>query len=238
VVNARDAMPGGGSVSIAVVPEIAAGADAAGARITVSDTGPGVPADLRDRVWDPLFTTKAAIGGSGLGLAVVSRAAREAGGSVEVGEAPGGGARFGLWLPPAARPAVPPRPRRQPARPASGRVLVVDDDEVTRGLIGRLLGRLGYDVATAPTGEGALLVLDDLPVLDYLIADLTMSGIGGLELAAEVRRLRPATGIVIASGHPDALSGTSLPVGSRFLQKPFDLDDLAEALDAVTGGAG
>ncbi len=234
-VNANDAMPDGGTLTIRVYTEPGA------AVAEVIDTGDGMDAAAREHLFDPFFTTKQAGDGSGLGLAVVHGIIDEHGGRIEVESVPGEGSRFRVIL-----PAMPPPPGEAPEaagavalpRGHGERILVVDDEEGARNGLSRLLTMLGYEVSGVATGEeaGALPVE---PVPDLLLTDLTLPGIGGAALAVGLRDRWPDMKVVLMSGYARAemLRGSAGAGDACLLQKPFDAATLARAVESSLGGA-
>ena len=242
-VNAGEAMPGGGTFALATsAPE------PGWVRVTATDTGAGMTADVRARVFDRGYTTKRA--GTGTGLSTVADVARALGGRVRVRSEVGRGTEFEIDLP-AAPPSLPPRTGAQgahldrptaPARlddtrdaaplPPGGPVVLVVDDDSVRAFACLALERAGFAVLAAADAEAALALLAARtgPV-DVLLTDLTMPGMGGTELAARVRAERPGVRVLFASGDvPDADD-------PRFLSKPFTAAQLAERVGGALGQA-
>lgn len=243
--NARDAMPGGGRLRLS----------ASGSRnvvtLVVADTGAGMDDDTVAHVFEPFFTTKPDGRGSGLGLATVAELVRGMGGQIEVDSRLGQGTRFRIELErhrdaPPARPAPPPvEPASTLARSVRGRILVVDDQDLVRRGIGRVVRSIATDVLYARNGTEALAVARrSHPPLDLVILDLDMPDMGGEEVLEELVQAggrRPA--ILIVSGHWDpARKRAALNAGAdAFLGKPFDAAELraeaARLLRARSGGA-
>jgi signal transduction histidine kinase len=239
-INARDAMPAGGALTIAVgVAEVETQAHETEptpgryAVIAVSDTGEGMERHVQERAFEPFFTTKAPGRGSGLGLPQVLGMARQLGGGVTIDSAPGAGATVRLLLPlteaPAARTASAPKP---PPLSALGlKVLVVDDDPAVRTATAEMLAALGCEAIEASDGESGIAAL--VADLDLVVADYAMPGMNGAELAQRIATLAPRLPVLIITGYadPQRLPGSwSGPV----LTKPFDLEDLAEAVRQAT----
>ena len=239
--NARDAMPDGGTLTIEVGVRAAVGALPALATIDVSDTGTGMTPEVAARVFEPFFTTKPLGQGTGLGLATVHGIVQQSGGTVRVRTAPGVGTTFAVSLPlaepvaaiaEAASDDVPP--------PAAGTVLLVEDEEAVRTIAQRILERAGYRVLSARHGADALRALAESPGrVDVLVSDVAMPEMGGVELAALAAAERPGIGVVLISGYANAEVGTigKGAVVHRFLAKPFTapalLSALREAIDAA-----
>ncbi|HWP35097.1 MAG TPA: GAF domain-containing protein [Thermodesulfobacteriota bacterium] len=252
-VNARDAMPGGGTLAIEtgnVLLDEAAARRRVGlrpgryVRLTVRDTGCGMDAATQARIFEPFFTTKPPGRGTGLGLSTVYGIVRQSGGHIEVDSAPGAGATFTILLPraeeqPAAAPAPaaagpgPGEPSRAPARPpAEATVLVVEDEEGVRELVREVLVQQGYRVLLAPHGAAALAVAAGYRgAIDLLLTDLVMPHLSGRELARRLLAERPALRILFVSGYADtALPPAAGPDGrAAFLPKPFSPHRLVRA---------
>ncbi len=250
VINARDAMPEGGTVRI-VADKAELGAEEAHrlevppgdyVRVDVIDSGCGIaPQDLA-RLFEPFFTTKESGKGSGLGLAMVHGFARQSGGTVTVTSEPGCGTTFSLYLPRAAEPVAPEptRPQAPPAvRAERHDVLVVEDDVEVREAMQFALSDAGYSVRTAGEADAALAVLMSDTPLDLLVCDVTLPGsMDGLEIAAIARRRRPDLRILLASGYGgEELHGAE---GFDMLAKPFSQAELllrvAQACARVAAG--
>ncbi len=177
-VNARDAMPDGGRLTIATE-------DAGDAvLLRVADTGIGMDDATRQRIFEPFFTTKDAGEGTGLGLSTVYGIVSQSGGEIQVDTAPGAGAAFTVTLPAAAGVEDDAELMRAPASGGpTGRVLLVDDEAGVRKVAGRALARAGHELVVAGSGQEALDVLDGGQPIDLLITDLAMPGMNGIELA-------------------------------------------------------
>jgi PAS domain S-box-containing protein len=246
-VNARDAMPDGGTLTVATANAELGEADCRAhpdarpgryVRLAVTDTGVGMTEEVRGRIFEPFFTTKGVGKGTGLGLATVYGIARRAGATVRVSSAVGRGSTFELHFPSAGAGADAPPPPARPAAdpPGRGTVLVVDDDDHVRHLILVVLRAQGYQVLEAPGGAEALQACATPgQAIDLLLTDIAMPGMGGPQLAEEVARLRPGTKTLFVSGYPhDTLRGHGAgPAGVGFLQKPFSIAALAEKVRAV-----
>jgi PAS domain S-box-containing protein len=232
--NARDAMPEGGTLTIEVGVRPAEGARPALATIEVTDTGTGMAPDVESRAFEPFFTTKPMGQGTGLGLATVHGIVQQSGGTVELRTAPGAGTTFTVSLPlAAAMPAIA-DPVADSAPPAvAGTVLLVEDEEAVRTIAQRILQRAGYQVLTARHGADALRALAEAPTkVDVLLSDVAMPEMGGVELAALAAARSPGIGVVLMSGYANAAVGTigKGEVVHRFLAKPFTAPALLSAL--------
>jgi signal transduction histidine kinase/ActR/RegA family two-component response regulator len=242
-VNARDAMPGGGT--IVVRGENLPGAkddEIAGdyVRLSVIDTGTGMTPEVRARVFEPFFTTKDVGKGSGLGLAQVYGFATQSRGIVRIASELGKGTTITLYLPRSNN--VPPQDQRQLAdlyttRPhphSEGRVLLVEDDDEVAALVSEMLHQLGYEVTRASSAAAALGALADGRSIDIIFSDVMMpGGMNGLQLAREIQRRRSDIPILLTSGYSEAAVHEAQGVGVRILSKPYQLDELAVALNAV-----
>jgi PAS domain S-box-containing protein len=230
-VNARHAMPDGGTLTIAVT-----GADE-GVRITVADDGAGMTADVRARAFEPFFTTKAAGEGTGLGLATVHGIVTDSGGTVDIDSEPGRGTTIAIWLPAAPPGAVvaeePPEPSER--APGFARVLVVEDQDPVRRQACRILRDHGYEVRDAPGADEALADWQDT---DVLVTDVVMPGMTGHELAEIAAERSPALRVVFMSGHTeDVLVRDGARMGEiTFVQKPFTRDSLLRAVEEALAG--
>jgi PAS domain S-box-containing protein len=236
-VNARDAMPDGGVITIAV--ENAQTADPDGTpreqvTISVSDAGHGMPPDVVARVVEPFFTTKDVNKGSGLGLPQVYGFAQQSGGRVTIESEVGVGTIVTLFLP---RATVSPMARAAEAPTASasksdrsGHVLLVEDDKEVSALTRELLSSLGFSVTFVSTAEAALGALANGRHVDVVLSDIMMpGGVSGVQLAKEIRRRYPALPIVLTTGYVEA-AADARDQGFGLLLKPFSIEALAEAL--------
>ena len=249
-VNARDAMPDGGTLVIETSLLGAADVDSVlevrGERIVVlsfSDTGMGMSEEVRLHAFEPFYTTKPFGQGTGLGLATTWGIVRQSGGAITIDSTPGAGTTFRIYFPEVvANEEDGPEAPRVPAE-VTGRhtVLVVEDEESVRTLVVRMLERAGYRVLQAPNGAAALsLVGTRLPEIDLLLSDIVMPGMRGPELYEVLRTARPDLRAVFMSGYP-AEDGDGGPVRGQapILAKPFTTEDLEAAVAdglAVRGG--
>jgi CheY-like chemotaxis protein len=245
-VNARDAMPNGGKLTLSTANAMLAGSNLAtetevrpGAyvMVAVSDTGTGIPAAMRDKIFDPFFTTKEMGKGTGLGLSMVYGFIKQSGGHIEVHSEEGHGTTFRLYLPPASDGAEEAGAVAGlgPPTGAGHSVLVVDDDPLVRASLIAKLEDLGYQALAAANAEEALALVDQGCDLDVLLTDVVMPGaMSGVELAALVRQRRPLARVLFTSGYQEnAIDRTRLASGIAFLNKPYRMTDLARTLRAA-----
>jgi CheY-like chemotaxis protein len=232
-VNARDAMPGGGRLTIRTAS--VAHAEAIGrehseyALLAVEDTGEGMDEETRSRIFEPFFTTKEPGKGTGLGLSTVYGIVAQSGGFVQVASAPGAGSTFAVYLPSAAREEV----ATEPASPGSdalsgsGTILLAEDDDGVRALAELILSRYGYTVLPARDGEDALRIADQhAGPIDLLVTDIVMPRMRGTELAEKLTSRRPDTGVLYMSGYADA-SALGEVDAAAIVPKPFTEETLA-----------
>ena len=246
-VNARDAMPGGGMLTITAEPTVLDGLTdpdglhGAFVRLTVADTGTGMSEDTQARVFEPFFTTKGIGQGTGLGLAQVYGFARQSGGGVRLRSRPGEGTAVSLLLPvsvDAAPRASVPAGDAAVAQPAgSAAVLVCEDDEDVAALAVDMLEQLGHRPTRVGTAAAALGALADGRAVDLLFTDVLMpGGMDGLALAREARCRRPGLPVLLTTGYTGA-DAAAVPRGMPMLRKPYKLPDLAQALRSALAGA-
>jgi two-component system, cell cycle sensor histidine kinase and response regulator CckA len=246
VVNARDAMPGGGTLTIATRtkeldaadPELENWQTEPGRYVllVVEDTGEGMTQEVLDQIFDPFFTTKERGKGTGLGLATVFGIVKQSGGHVTA-ESDGEGSRFCVYLRAASADqiaAAEPGDGAASLRTVPGRtVLVAEDEESVRMLAVRVLEREGYEVLQAGDGAEALRVADAFPDrIDLLVSDLVMPEMGGRELARRLRVLRPETAILLMSGYDEEMVMGRMD-GDDFLPKPFSPNVFAQRVAAL-----
>jgi len=247
-VNARDAMPEGGVLTIATSsvelddhavglrPGVAPGRYAV---LSVSDTGHGMTEEVRQRVFEPFFTTKPKGQGTGLGLATAYVAVQQARGFMDVVSAPGAGARLTIHLPmtkPRAAEAHEPRPAAQASAPAGETILLVEDDDMVRDLATAILVQAGYHVIEAANGsEACKLVASDSATIDLLLTDVIMPGMNGRELADRITTARPGIHVLFASGYDDSLVAQQqvLPAGVNFISKPYTPASLRQKVGGI-----
>mgnify|MGYP000868547315 CR=1 FL=1 len=242
--NARDAMPGGGRLTVEVSDtyldrdyaqmygEVRVGRYV---MVTVTDTGAGMSPEVRQRAFEPFFTTKGVGAGTGLGLSMVYGFAKQSGGHVQIYSEPGQGTSVRLYLPVASeQPETTPAPGGGERRLPRGEetVLVVEDDPRVRRVAVARLRDLGYAVLEAPAARQALEIVSSHPEIRLLFTDIVMpGGMTGVELAQEVAVSRPDIKLLFTSGYADPQTGQkALPAGAPWLRKPYTARDLAVRL--------
>ncbi|HVZ63609.1 MAG TPA: PAS domain S-box protein [Lacunisphaera sp.] len=245
-VNARDAMPGGGRLTLraenrvldaAALREVPAGSPGAYVALTVADTGGGIAPEVMPHIWEPFFTTKGEGRGTGLGLATVRGIATNHGGFVSVYSEPGRGTRFTLFLPAveqtlAASDSAAANPQR--ARGRGELVLVVDDEVSVRELITAILSRFGYRVLTATNGLEAMAIYPPrVAEIALVITDLSMPLMGGRDMALALSQLNPNVRVLYISGAEERDKIVGSPLRSAVLSKPFTADRLLSAVREV-----
>jgi PAS domain S-box-containing protein len=239
-VNARDAMPQGGKLTIrtanAAEPAGAvAGAPGACVTLRVTDTGCGMDETTRNQIFEPFFTTKEKTGGTGLGLSTVYGIVNQSGGSIAVDTEPGKGSAFTIYLPRVNEEpqSAPLRPSQTRAQKEAGVVLLVEDEPAVRKLAKRMLEAGGYTVIEAGDPQDALALCTATPrEIDLLLTDVSMPQMSGSVLAEEIRKLRQDMKVIYMSGYTDGALGLNggLRPWESFLQKPFTLDGLLEVV--------
>jgi signal transduction histidine kinase/CheY-like chemotaxis protein len=243
VINARDALPGGGSIHISVDRATVDASNHLGehsltageyVRLRVRDNGVGMTADVQAHLFEPFFTTKEVGQGTGLGLAFVQGVARHAGGFVTVDTAPQQGTTVSLYLPPNDGPVAAPELAASPApatAAAPATILLVEDEDAVRTMAVQMLERAGYTVLAASTPSEACAIFEAEPArINLLVTDIVMPEMHGPELAERLVSGRPDLRVVFVSGHSETMPGTGSVDGrTAFLPKPFT----ASALLAV-----
>jgi CheY-like chemotaxis protein/two-component sensor histidine kinase len=232
--NARDAMPLGGQLTISAHREQVTVGDVPGLApgdyvcIAERDTGNGMDEPTLKRATEPFFTTKGTGRGTGLGLSMVDGLVAQSGGAMRITSQPGLGTTVELWLPISeAAEATRPRPIAVPRieNSHSCRVLVVDDDPIVLSGTVAMLEDLGHSVCEAACGKEALELLHEEPSIDLVITDHAMPGMTGTELAIQIRQYWPAVPVVIATGYADV---PAEELGLPRLSKPYRQQELAE----------
>lgn len=243
VTNARDAMSGGGVLTLETQdvtldqhyadshPDVEPGPYVL---VAISDTGPGIPADALPHVFEPFFTTRA--GGTGLGLATCYGIVKQSRGHLTVYSEVGHGTTFKVYLPCVDAPLVT-QPHRSPPVTASRgeRVLLVEDEAPVRSVVERTLRKHAYRVTSAITAEEALEIAETEPPFDLLVSDIVLPGMGGRALSEKLAQKMPKLRVLFISGYTqDAIvHGGVLEPGLYFLQKPFLPSDLLQAVQNV-----
>lgn len=245
-INARDAMPEGGKLTIET-SNIDLNTEAAEMRVdaspghyvrlSVRDTGVGMPDDVRARVFEPFFTTREKGKGTGLGLSMVHGFAKQSGGHLDLYSEVGHGTAVSLYLPDAGNDAEANTDGAAPSSPDDARgetVLVVEDDPRVRKITVRRLKHLGYQIIEAESGPGALDLLSQSNPVDVLLTDMVMpGGMTGFDLVREVRKTYPDIKVALTSGYAE--DGTMPDDGTPWLRKPYTLHELAGALRQLLG---
>ncbi len=237
--NARDAMPEGGAITITAENtqiEAADGALADSVRISVADSGQGMPAETRARAFEPFFTTKDISKGSGLGLPQVYGFAQQSSGRVSLESEEGVGTKVTIVIPRSLTdPVSRPEPSGSPAARAEndrrrGHLLLVEDDREVSALARELLASLGFTVTHVTGAEAALGALANARHVDIVLSDIMMpGGVSGLQLAREIRRRYPGLPIVLTTGYVESVAEME-DDEFNLLLKPYSIDTLAEAL--------
>ncbi|HZU91697.1 MAG TPA: PAS domain-containing protein [Stellaceae bacterium] len=247
VINARDAMPVGGSVLIETrnlesgvdpLPVEIAGHDCL--MLAVRDTGTGMSEEVRARAIEPFFTTKEVGRGSGLGLSQVYGVARQSGGTLAIDSAPGRGTTVRLYLPRAVGlPANAAASARAGDKAEQrGHILVVDDDADVREIAVQMLRQAGYGVDEAENGHVALEMLARGESCDLILIDMIMPGLNGLDTVRHARMRRPGIRALFMTGYTDTAMHAELAASGPVIKKPFRLAELADAVEHALGGRG
>lgn len=245
--NARDAMPGGGRLTIETglreldetyVDSRFGLAPGKYILVAVSDTGCGIPPEHLPRLFEPFFTTKEMGKGTGLGLPMVYGFVKQSGGQVNVYSEVGEGTSIKLYLPPAETAVSAPRDETPSVEPPRGseKVLLVEDDDMVRMYAEDLLSGLGYDVATAANGPAALEIIEQGADVDLLFTDIVMpGGMNGRELADQARALRPGLRVLYTSGYTEnaVVHHGRLDAGVNLVSKPYRRAELAARVRAA-----
>ncbi len=249
-VNARDAMPNGGRLTIETSNvDLGDASDPARAdfrsgphvMIAVTDTGHGMDAQTKSHLFEPFFTTKEKGRGTGLGLSTVYGIVKQHGGDIWVYSEPGRGTTFKIYLPPAREKAESEQLASARARPLRGSetILLAEDEEGVRKLVREVLELRGYRVLEAGDGPAAIeLARTHAGPIDLLLTDVVMPQMSGSEVAENLRRLRPEVKVLFLSGYTDhvVIDHGVVPVGADFLEKPFTPDVLAQKVRSVLDG--
>jgi PAS domain S-box-containing protein len=250
VVNARDAMPAGGTVSIGTANADLGADDVTEAglpagryvRLRISDTGNGMTPEVMERAFEPFYTTKPRGSGTGLGLATVYGIVRAAGGDVSLCSEPGAGTTITILLPAVAHAAAEPAAAVAVSRPAAtpgATILVVEEEDALRQVTARILAHAGYDVLAAAGGAEAVHLARSHPsAIDLLLTDVMMPGMPGNETAGRVQAIRPHTRVLYMSGHarPVLAGNGTLPDGVDIVEKPFTGQELLDRVRLALRG--
>jgi CheY-like chemotaxis protein len=240
ILNARDAMPKGGRIEVAID-----GFDARGevsqldlppghyVRIRVKDQGEGIARDIVDRITEPFFTTKEAGKGTGLGLSMVTGFVQQSGGKLRIGSTLGEGATIELLLPSTPLPAPAEKAVRK-TRPqplvSTKAVLLVDDDEAVRTVLGEQLREMGFRVDEVGDGGSAIERLKANGGYDVLLTDFAMLGMNGLDTIRSAVRQRPSLNALLMTGYADEDAVAGARDGVTVIRKPIDLDELVRRI--------
>jgi len=246
-INARDAMPLGGTITIETANVAAASrelpAEVAGrdcVRIAVADVGCGMTEEVLAKAFEPFFTTKEFGKGSGLGLSQVYGGMRQSGGAVRLKSRVGQGTTVLLYLPReaaqhAAAAAAGPETRPSSVADASGRILVVDDEPDVRDITVRMLREAGYGVTEADSGRAALDALARGETYDLIVIDIAMPDLNGIDTVRHIRERWPGQRALFMTGYADTTEFAEQTGGDPLIRKPFKLNDLADAVQQVLG---
>jgi CheY-like chemotaxis protein len=249
-INARDAMPSGGKLTIETASmvqdrpsQLSEGGIPSGhyTALIVTDTGIGMSEEVRSHIFEPFFTTKDHNKGTGLGLATCHGIIKQSGGYIHVYTEPGHGSAFKVYLPAVSGTADDDKPpaTADVVQTGSETVLLVEDEDRVREFAVRLLRDAGYVVLEARNGTDALRVLHEQVsrTIDIMVTDVIMPQMGGKELADQLKQLRPGTRILFVSGYTgDALDNSGvLQTGAAFLEKPFSAARLTQKIREVLG---
>jgi CheY-like chemotaxis protein len=246
-VNARDAMPGGGTVTISTANRRLSratdpdGLDGDFVELAVADAGLGMPPDVLAKAFEPFFTTKGQGRGTGLGLAQVYGFARQSAGTARIDSRPGAGTTVRLLLPRATADLPDQMPASRPApeaAPSGGGldVLVAEDDPQVGLLASEMLQQIGHRAILVGTAEAALGALAEGAAVDLLLTDVMMpGGMDGIALAEEARRQRPDLPVLLSSGYAGAPARVAA-AGFPLLRKPFSLEELGAAIGRARRG--
>jgi len=252
VVNARDAMPEGGRITLRtanIQPAQCASfhepllAPAEYVLLEVADTGTGIPAELREKIFEPFFTTKEVGKGTGLGLSMVYGIVKQTGGFVFVDSTVGKGTTFRIFLPRHIPDATEIAPKVEAAKPAAdltghGVILLVEDEEAVRAFGARALASRGYTVLEAASGVEALQVVEEAGgKVDLIVSDVVMPEMDGPTMFGELRKRGVTAKIIFVSGYAEEAFSKNLPEGEDFgfMPKPFTLKQLIETVKSNMG---
>jgi two-component system, NtrC family, sensor kinase len=240
--NARDAMPDGGRITVTLATRnFAAGEGPDGisghyAVVTFADTGTGISEDIRDRIFEPFFTTKSVDRGTGLGLSQVYGFVQQSGGTITVASEAGRGTRFTILLPVCDEaPEQPPAAEPQVGKLPEITVLLVEDHDDVSVVATDILRDLGCKVVGVASAERAAEILDSRRDIDAVFSDVMMPGMSGLELGRLVRARHPDIPVVLASGYSE-VAAAAVNEGFALLRKPYTPGQVFEALSQALAG--
>ena len=251
-VNARDAMAGGGTLTIETYPVSAADVRQMGnefmppadySALKVSDTGTGIPADILPKIFEPFFTTKDVGKGTGLGLSTVYGIIKQSAGFIFADSKPGEGTSFTIYLPVhrsgSDAPAMPaPAPKPKKSQWGTGSILLVEDEDMVRAVAERALVRAGYTVTAAAQGEEGLERFAQMTKVDLVISDVMMPTMDGPTMVRALRAKQPGLPVLFMSGYAEEQLRQSINIDDvAFLPKPFSVAQLAEAVSAALDDA-
>jgi PAS domain S-box-containing protein len=245
-VNGRDAMPGGGSLTVTTSNQDVAGGELPGlvggkyVTLRVSDTGVGMDADATDRIFEPFFTTKPRGQGTGLGLATVYGIVKQAQGGIYVGSEIGVGTSFTVYLPVCDEPHQPPLELPQPKGLPAGQetIVVVEDDDAVRHLVSRILEKSGFEVVAKSSGRDAVAYFERTgAAVDLVLTDVVMPEMSGKVLADNIRSIDPNVKVLFMSGYTDEIIAKRgiLESGRQLINKPFDGAQLVSRVREILG---
>jgi PAS domain S-box-containing protein len=250
-VNARDAMPGGGKLTIATANANMGARDAGShvgavpgphVKLVISDTGLGMTPEVMEHAFEPFFTTKVRGKGTGLGLSTVIGVVEQSGGTIETASSPGTGSVFTILLPrvDGAREPDETAGRTNPTRGGSETILVAEDQDAVRLYVERILSRAGYRVLSAANGQDALTLAKTLPHVDLLFTDIVMPGLSGPELAKLLTAIHPGVRTLYASGYSDEALDRGFDKEGQvpYLAKPFNRGGLLTRIREVLNSPG
>jgi CheY-like chemotaxis protein len=246
-INARDAMPDGGTIRISARNATASAGGPLGLAagdyvvLSVEDGGSGIPKDILERVTEPFFTTKEVGKGTGLGLSMVYGFASQSGGALDISSKEGRGTTVTLWLPRAptheqqiedtGAGSASPTPAREGLR-----ILLVDDNEAVRATTEALLVDLGHTVDAAEDGPSMLRLLSEGRRFDLIVTDYAMPLMSGGEAMLQATRVDPKVRAIIISGYADAEAIEKKPPGVQILGKPFSQQEMVRAIESAMAG--
>ncbi len=247
-VNAKDAMPNGGKLSIGAktvrLAESHLGHESSNelqdyVELTISDNGTGIPLDIQKKIFEPFFTTKEKNQGTGLGLSTVYGFLRQCGGNITVDSRPGEGTTFRLFLPITAELTAAPEPLkivRSEQSTYEGKILVVEDDESVREVASHMLQSAGFEVITAHNGSSGLREFKTNPDIDLVFSDVIMpGGMTGVELAATIAELSPDMPILLATGYAEKELKDQMVDQKNvvLVAKPYDTNELPDLINSM-----